>query len=143
MHDPFYRTPHATKTLFVAQRNATKASFRCKIHPTKAVSLYIEKFGTGVLRIIEAYSDFDRKPLFDVRAESIVVTLPVASETFMSSEEKAVIAVMPRSVELSRSEIESLVGFSRDKTIRILHALLDKGVLVRRGEGRTTRYYRQ
>lgn len=104
---------------------------------------YIEKFGTGVLRIVEAYSGLDRKPLFDVRAESIVVTLPVAGGILMSSDEAAVAAAIPRAVELSRSEIASLVGFSRDKTIRILNALLDKGALTKRGEGRATRYYRQ
>lgn len=103
---------------------------------------YIEKFGTGVLRIKEAYSGFDLKPSFDVRSESIVVTLPVVDEIRMSADESAVMAAVPKNVALSRSEIASRAGFSKDKTIRILNTLLSKGSLSKQGDGRNTRYSR-
>lgn len=103
---------------------------------------YIEKFGTGVLRINEAYSGFERRPSFDVRTESIVVTLPVVNELHMSKDEKTVMAAIPGNVTLSRLEIESRTGFSKDKTIRILNVLLGKGSLAKHGDGRGTRYSR-
>lgn len=103
---------------------------------------YIEKFGTGVLRINEAYSGFSRKPSFTLREESIMVTLPIVDGIRLSEDEKAVMAVIPQSVELSRSDIASKAGFSKDKTIRVLNALLSKGSLAKQGDGRSTRYFR-
>lgn len=103
---------------------------------------YIEKFGTGVLRINEAYSGFTRKPSFTLREESIMVTLPIVNGIHMSEDEKAIVAVIPQGIELPRSEIASKAGFSKDKTIRILNALLNKGSLTKQGDGRSTRYSR-
>ena len=104
---------------------------------------YIEKFGTGVLRINEAYRDLDSKPSFDIRATSIVVTLPVSGGIKMSPDERSVMDVLSRGMILTRAEIASRTTLSKDKTVRILNALLAKNVIEKQGSGRGTRYSRR
>ena len=41
---------------------------------------------------------------------------------------------------MSRKEIEQETGFSKDKTIRVINALIEKGVVVNTGMARNSKY---
>lgn len=104
---------------------------------------YIERFGTGIPRIIEEYSDMIAEPRFLVKEASIVVILPVDGKVSVTADERAVLGALPKGAELARADIEETVGFSRDKTIRILGDLEAKNLVKRQGSGRSTRYSRR
>ena len=102
---------------------------------------YIEKFGTGILRINYAYKDALMKPSFRIFENSITVCLPViSSENQLSSDEQIVVELLKNHSGLSRKEIEFKTGFRKDKTIRILNALLTKNIIEKVGSGRGIKY---
>ena len=104
---------------------------------------YVEIFGTGVLRIKRAYATAAVNPQFDVSDNYLTVVLPVLKERpRLSAEEEAVLQVFEGGRLLSRKEVEQVAGLSRDKTVRLLGMLVDKGYLQKEGNGRATRYGR-
>lgn len=102
----------------------------------------IEKFGTGVMRIRDSYAGTLVAPSFSARAGSVAVTLPVVGDTVAEGPEAEVMSALAKGRRMTRAEISRVVGFSKDKTIRVLNALLAKGVIERVGEGPGTRYVR-
>lgn len=101
---------------------------------------YIEKFGTGIQRILESYVDKKNAPSFCIQDNSISITLPTEKATPLTTDEETVLSIISKEVLLSRSEISSSLGLSKDKTVRILNSLINKGALTKQGEGRATRY---
>ena len=100
---------------------------------------YIERFGTGIPRIVEAYSDASVSPRFTVRAESVTVVLPVVDAVSLSGEESLLLRRIPKGTRLSRAEIAAAAGLSKDKTLRLLNGLVGKGLLEVTGSARATR----
>lgn len=105
---------------------------------------YIEQFGTGIARINGAYEGLAVKPAFDIRENSIAVTLPfeAARPEGVTLDERKLMDEMSRSILMTRAEIGLRSGFSKDKTTRILNALASRGLVAREGAGRGTRYRR-
>lgn len=101
---------------------------------------YIEKFGTGTTRIRESYAKHPQKPAFIVQSNSICVVLPVISDANLTHDEELVIDILSGGKVLSRQGIQTLMGFEKDKTIRLLNSLNEKGFVEKRGEGRSVRY---
>ena len=102
---------------------------------------YIEMFGTGILRIKECYKNNTRKPHFEVFDNSISITLPVISSSYeVTTDGKTVLDSMEVSLQLSSSEISERVGWSKDKTIRVINQLKALGYIKMIGNGRGTRY---
>lgn len=100
---------------------------------------YIERFGTGIARIRRAYQGSLSQPTFDVRGEVVAVTLPVV-DTFEGTEAERRVAMALRSGHvLSRAALEGETELSRAQT---LAALLEKRLVVKLGDGRSTRYAR-
>ena len=105
---------------------------------------YIEQFGTGIARINEAYASTGAKPHFEIRENSLVVTLPFVMETSsaLTSDEARVLSELSRTLLLSRNDVEQRTGFSKDKTVRILNSLAARGLVAKEGSGRGRRYRR-
>ena len=105
---------------------------------------YIEQFGTGIARINEAYEDMAAKPRFEVRENSLVVTLPfaVGASAGLSADESAVLHELSRTLLLTRGDVERRTGFSKDKVVRMLNGLALRGLVAKEGAGRSTRYRR-
>lgn len=102
---------------------------------------YIEKFGTGILRINHAYENALMKPSYQIYENSITVCLPViTSENKLTIEERAIVELLKKHSSLSRKEIEQNTGFHKDKVIRILNLLLKKNIIEKIGTGRATKY---
>ena len=102
----------------------------------------VEKFGTGVMRIREAYGEAPVGPTFSVRAGSVAVTLPVVQGVDLANAEEAVWSAIAKGRRMTRAEIMEAAGFSKDKTVRVLNALIARGLVERLGEGPSTRYRR-
>jgi len=102
----------------------------------------IERFGTGVMRIQEAYSESTTKPSFDISENYLKVLLPViALELFsLSDDEQTALNIFKAEGELSRSTLEEKSGFNKSKATRVLNSLIDKHILVRLGSGPSSTY---
>ena len=102
---------------------------------------YIEKFGTGISRIKNAYADSFIKPEFKFFENSISVVLPLVKTTLndLDADEAKILAVL-KGKNLTRIQIEQMTKFSKDKSIRLLNKLIEKNIIVKKGQGRGTRY---
>ncbi len=102
---------------------------------------YMERFGTGVLRIKNAYKDSLVIPTFDFRPNSMTVTLPTLSSVAnLSEDEQAVLHLAKREQTITRSDVESFLGLSPNKASRVLKSLTEQGLLKKEGAARATRY---
>ncbi|MCD7950821.1 MAG: putative DNA binding domain-containing protein [Erysipelotrichaceae bacterium] len=104
---------------------------------------YIEKFGTGILRINNAYANTLVKPDYIIFENSITIILPVISTNqIFTQNELEIINILDGNKKLSRTEIEKRVGFNKDKTLKLLNSLIKKNTITKSGSGRSTKYYR-
>ncbi|MGN0362665.1 MAG: ATP-binding protein [Bilifractor sp.] len=116
-------------------RNPILASVLYRMH-------YIEAFGTGIQRIRMAYHGYMETPLFQISENAIRITLPVLEAgKKMTTDEKAVYATLLDKSVLTSTEVAAKAGMSRDKTIRLLKALVEKNLIVKTGRARGTRYH--
>ena len=103
---------------------------------------YIEKFGTGIMRINRSYSNALEKPSYQIFENSIQVVLPVvASDEELSKKDKKILDIIRDKGTVSRSEIEKLAGIGKDSTIRSLNLLLKKHIIEKTGAGRGVKYH--
>lgn len=103
---------------------------------------HIERFGTGIPRILDEYAHETVSPSFALRDSSITVTLPVTVLENVTLDEEAILAVLAKGSALTRSQISEKTQLSKSKAIRTLNALVEKGLVTKVGEGRSVRYER-
>lgn len=103
---------------------------------------YIERFGTGVPRIMQEYADLEVSPRFDIFDGSITVVLPCTSTLNLAEDEREALKTINKGESITRAQLEELLGYSRGKTVDILNELVEKGFLIKEGSGRTTHYFR-
>ena len=85
---------------------------------------YIEAFGTGVARIRAAYEGSAAKPKFSVTENTICVELPVVTEEVaLTDDEKRALALFEEGKEVSRRDLEGMLGMSQTKAGRVLKSL--------------------
>ena len=89
----------------------------------------IEAFATGIKRINEAYKNAYVKPTYNVTPSAISITLPVIEDYSLSLNETKVIDSMKDNYLYNRADIEKLSGFTKDKLIRLLASLQEKGLI--------------
>ena len=99
----------------------------------------IEKFGTGIRRIKEAYRGGGAQPVFGAGEASIRVVLPTVREPGLSPDEGRVRQLL-KGRALSSSQVVEATGFGKSKTVAILNRLLRDGLAVKSGKGRGVRY---
>lgn len=101
----------------------------------------IEQFGTGVRRIIAAYTNSIVKPRFNIEENSIKITLPIIqiSHDNMSLDEQKIYEALQDGPK-SNSEIAVITKFGRTKALSLIKKLIEKGYLEKIGNGRATRY---
>jgi ATP-dependent DNA helicase RecG len=102
----------------------------------------IEKFGTGITRIIKEYRDSIYKPRFEIGLNNIKVILPVvgSDESLLSEDETLIYNILKSSDEVSRMQLDNMSGFNKAKTIRTVNNLLDKNIVKKQGKGPKTTY---
>lgn len=103
----------------------------------------IEAFGTGIIRIKEAYEDSAAKPLFDISDNSISVTLPLAkSDLGLTGDQQRVYDLLSPVKPTATGELLQHVDFSRSKLTGILKHLVSLGLVQASGVARGTKYRR-
>jgi len=101
----------------------------------------IEIFGTGIMRIKEAYHSSATKPKFEVTENVIKITLPVVKDkSGLTDDEAIVFAALSSSQPKSISEIIPETGFGRSKVRKILNDLTEQGIAAMEGSQRGTKY---
>ena len=100
----------------------------------------IERFGTGIMRINEAYSDSKKKPIFNISESSISVTLPVVGLDNLTDDQMKVYELMSEGRTVGSSEVSEKTGFGRTKSLEILKFLVKNGYSETIGNGRGTKY---
>ena len=103
---------------------------------------YIEKFGTGIMRINYAYKNILVKPEYRIFSNSSIrIILPVIKSDYKLNEvEKRLINILTDSGSMTRNEVEKAAEMEKSKTIRILNGLIDKNIIQKKGMGRATKY---
>ncbi len=102
----------------------------------------IESYGTGIARILESYSEYPGKPVFAPAPASFSVVLPkiitVEGESLSNAEK--VLAYITQKGEVSRKEIEGVLGSSKFPAICALNELLTENKIIKTGSGPAVRY---
>ena len=102
---------------------------------------YIEMFGSGIQRINQAYVNQLVKPIYKIFTNSITIILPVViMDKDFTVDEQLIVQILNGHVKMSRKVIEQETGFSKDKTIRVINALIEKGVVAKTGMARNSKY---
>ena len=105
----------------------------------------IEAYGTGMPKIMEAYKEYGLEPHIEISDNAFKITLPntnaAVKETKvkLTENEQAVLSVQKEGIK-SRPEIQKALGFSQTTTIVAIAALLDKGLIIKVGNGNKTKY---
>lgn len=101
---------------------------------------YIERFGTGILRIKDIYANNIKKPKFEIMENSICVILPVLQTVNLSGEEKIVYDMMSYGVIVSSKDVAVKLGCGKSKATAILKRLVKNDYVEILGNGKSTRY---
>ena len=100
----------------------------------------IERFGTGIRRINEAYQTNEKKPIYKIFNDMIQITLPILQkQNDLTDDENAVFSLLKNSI-LSTSGIIKATNFSKTKVLIIIKKLIEQGYIEKRGKGRGTKY---
>ena len=100
----------------------------------------IEKFGTGIRRIIDCYREYGVHPVLSVTENSIHITLPVINKTdSLTPDEKKILSALNQR-KMGMSELSKKTGFSKTKTLKLVNELIITGNLSKEGKGRGTKY---
>lgn len=99
----------------------------------------IEKFGTGIKRIKDAYQETYTSPIFKITENFITVVLPVIGQSNLTEDEKLLFELISLGVDTT-SGLAKSTGFGRSKVVSIINDLIEKNLIKRLGAGRSTHY---
>jgi ATP-dependent DNA helicase RecG len=111
----------------------------------------IEAYGTGILKIMDAYEGTGMMPEIETSDNAFKVILPnlnvktgrkepekVSYES--CTEEEKVVALVREQGFVTRRDVESFLGMSQTASGRLLKQMTSNGQIVRTGRGKSTRY---
>ncbi len=102
---------------------------------------YIEMFGTGILRIKQMYQTAEFKPEFKIYENSITIVLPSLNfKPIVTIDEEKIINYLKNGIQASSNDLVIITGFSKDKVLRLIKSLKEKGYIKIEGVGKSTRY---
>lgn len=126
----------------------------------------IERLATGIRRIKGYYKDTNVDPAFLIAHNSIKVILPKITSQIeseiklnnanevndsndnymnvntndMNEDERKIVEYVKHNKIISRKEAEKILSLKKTQTVKVLGALIEKGILIRVGDGRNTVY---
>ena len=105
----------------------------------------IEAYGTGILKIYEAYKSTPVKPKIEVTPNVFKMILPninaaPALNTSMTQEDN-VMRFINENGSINRKQAENLLGLSQTAAGIVLRRQVEQGALVREGHSRNVRYF--
>jgi ATP-dependent DNA helicase RecG len=105
----------------------------------------IEAYGTGILKIFEAYKTSLAQPKIEVTPNVFKMILPNlnATPTFNKAQtkEENVMLFVGENGSINRKQAENLLGVSQTATGKILRKLVEQDELTREGNSRNVRYF--
>lgn len=111
----------------------------------------IEAYGTGMPKIMNAYSGYSVKPKIEATNNAFKITLPncnyktegsVESGTESDYETRIIGFIKDRGFAV-RSDIDALLGVSQSTASRILRQMIKSELIYSEGRGKNTRYRRK
>ena len=105
----------------------------------------IEAYGTGMPKIMGTYKEYSLEPNIEISDNAFKITLPNTNVTIkeikveLTENEQGVLSVLKEGIK-SRPEIQKALGFSQTTAIVTIAALIDKGLIVKVGNGNKTKY---
>ena len=112
----------------------------------------IEAYGTGMPKIMNAYTETESKPKIEVSSNAFKITLPNRNtganhtETLvgtLKSEEKRILDFIGSHGNIVRSDVDRLLDVSQATANRILKRMVAEGLIYQDGNGRKTKYRRK
>ncbi len=103
----------------------------------------IERFGTGIRRINEAYHDSESKPKYFVTDSMIKIVLPLLeSHIDMNDNERMVFNILKKygNMSMTSTEVAEHAKAGKTKVVAILNKLVESGQVIKNGNGRGTTY---
>ena len=110
----------------------------------------IEAYGTGILKIMEAYSGTGKEPQIETSDNAFKIILPnlnahtdpnePGARQNGGSPEEAVIALAKKQNSFTRKDVEEELGISQSACGRILKQMAQRGQIIQEGKGRNTHY---
>ncbi len=131
-----------------APRNEKLAQIFFRMH-------LIESYGTGVGKIQRSYIGVARQPIFETASGVFRVTLPNVHEAgkqeeakkpltpkqnSLADEKTLILEYVAENGEISRKDVEDMLGIGTTKAFRLLKELCEEGKLRAEGNGKNTRY---
>lgn len=102
----------------------------------------MEKYGIGIPLMFSSYEPFGMEPKLLEFPRALMIVLPKITlhPDHLNAVEMEVFEFLRRNGPAKRSEIQAALNRSYGSTINTLNSLADKGVIVKEGAGRLTRY---
>lgn len=108
---------------------------------------YVEAYGIGIRRIMDAYRGFPEKPRIEATPMAFKLILPnrgaeigVQRKRLPLTPEESVLDLASRRGAFARSDVDELLGLTQTASSRLLRAMVEKGLLIRTGSGRSTAF---
>lgn len=120
-------------------RNSRLADIFYRLH-------FIEAYGTGIAKINNAYKDQYVQPLFESTSNAFKIVLPKCNGTMpakvksVEEREAFVLDYIKNAGEVTRAELQKVMGVSQATATRLIKVLLDKGAICKNGEARNAKY---
>lgn len=112
----------------------------------------IEAYGTGMPKIMNAYTETELKPKIEVSSNVFKITLPNRNAGTnhiqtpvgtLKSEEKRILDFIGSNGHIVRSDVDQLLDVSQATANRILKHMVAEGLIYQDGNGRKTKYRRK
>ena len=105
----------------------------------------IEAYGTGIIKIFEAYKTFWAQPKIEVTPNVFKLTLPslnlVPMDNRKSTPEENIMRYVRENGSINRKQAEHLLGKLQTATGSLLRKMTEQGALMREGHSRNVRYF--
>lgn len=101
---------------------------------------WIESYGTGLQRMKESYKQNHEQPFWTVGPNAFVVTLPKQTIATTLTEYAELDDCLKQHPEFTTKELEVYLNKSKGTVRKIVVDLLEKGQIIRLGNGPSTRY---
>lgn len=112
----------------------------------------IEAYGTGIRKIMNAYSGTGLTPQIETSDNAFKIILPnlnvhegqkkpVADKSVGNEPIQVVMALAKEHGSITRKEVEKKLGISQTTCGRLLKQMVENGQIVQVGKGRNTHYY--
>lgn len=110
----------------------------------------IEAYGTGLLKIQNAYKDSNLHPKIMTAPNSFKIILPRSGKNSVLREiaasyesyDNSILSFLDNHPCIARKDVETLLGVSSPTAVRILSAMVENNTIKRVGRGKATKYMR-